>query len=328
MKFSRIKNGLLATAAAGVLAVGMSGEAQAFPPGAGAYGHLMVDEFAFIPSVPQTGTVIINSADTGAELFGATASDNPASTDGAIDPALSCLGTCGAISENGFEQAGATTTLAYGDAVISAGDGIDPDGGGPAPTLPTTDVEQGGQAQVNQTGSGQGSSGTSTNSEATFTVSGGGTFSVTITMDLTLDLEAITGGDPSFNNTASAGLTFNISLTSDDEDVEFSWSPGIGISNTGSFGSVAGETSPFLVQRTESAFGASDSDSFSDSGTFTLVLADLPAADTGSEYKLNIESNMQLDAATAIPEPGTLGLLGAGLVALGVTRRRMAKKAA
>ena len=49
MKFSRIKNGLLATAAAGVLAVGISGEAQAFPPGAGAYGLLMVDNFAFIP---------------------------------------------------------------------------------------------------------------------------------------------------------------------------------------------------------------------------------------------------------------------------------------
>lgn len=282
----------LAAAAAATFMLGTAPEAKA---DAIAYSHLGISNFqVFNGAGDQYDAAdfdvlsVGNYTNASADLGGFPGISEGDTSSGPSDVPLQCLGDCGGIAENTYSQQG-SGYFSRGDAQLSGAiiSGTD------APNAASADTV--GELRINSSDATNGSTvGTTTDFSFALDEDDTLTFSLDATPYLNVALEGGTGQ-------AQASTAFSISIF-DEKDVRiWNWAPD-------ALNASLGETL--------------EGESTYDPGTGTYSNTSLMLSG-GQTYKLSINHQSTTGGRfTAVPEPTTLLMLGAGLVGLGAAGRR------
>lgn len=215
------------------------------------------------------------------------------------DVALSCVGVCGAIGQNDYSSVAAANPgshFARSDASLT-GSLLVP-GGLDARTVAET--------QLTSLAAASGNAAIQSGNFWTlvFVPTGSGDLVLTLTFDVLGQLRAFSD---EVDGIALVDFDFDIKLF----DIEAGVTVDFGIS------SVNGETDFASLNETRSVLGVGEFDYLVDD-TFTLTISGLLP---NTSYRLQITQNADVSAsskaATVVPEPGTLTLLGLGLLGVG-----------
>ncbi len=282
----------LAAAAAATFMMGTAGDAKA---SAVAYSNLYVNNLSVSNSSGQTldasdfsSLSVGNFTNAEANIGGSGISDDSL-TSGSSDVPLQCLGAaCGGIAENDFSQQ-SSGVFSRGDALLEGSliTGLED----PAPA----EANSVGELRLDGDSASNGSTvGTTTSFEFALEEAETLTFDFDATPYLNVALEDGTGQ-------AQASTAFSITITDQDSNEVFSYAP------------EDLNTSRGQLNEGEKVY---DPGTGSYSGTTDLLAGD-------QEYTLTINHQTETSGTfTAVPEPGTLMMLGAGLLGLGAVGRR------
>jgi hypothetical protein len=329
MNFTKTK--LLTGLMASGLALGLAGNASASHAYAVSYND--IDNFG----ITDTGNVTFNiltgdfTSETTSELNG-----NVNGTSSDLDAAWNCQGpSCpggGQANNNSFTTIGEGHTLNYGmgDAVIADQNVL----GG---TGNATNIGEANSWNGNESG------GSGTNILSTsFSVSGAGT-QLTFSFDAAPYMAALI---EEIGDNASATLTMNISiqqLIGGQGETVFEWNPdGQGGGGSGIFGGTE-SADPFSLNRSITATGLVPANEYDPTGYNPIALGEsgldfLAAGVTygsfgattsllgAGQYVLTVNMNEEVlvSSTVEVPLPAPLLLLGTGLIALGLVRRKAA----
>lgn len=143
-------------------------------------------------------------------------------------------------------------------------------------------------------------------------------------------LQSITGDDVSINGTV-AGKLWDVIDKNLNQDTTFTFSPGV--FGMGGFWDLSGPGGPgtSIVAKTSTSVFDLGTIPSSTGGTFWGFTIDEALTDIyfieGPQYALGVETYTLDNMVMAVPEPGSLALLGAGLLGLGFCRRKRTSRA-
>lgn len=310
-----VLNGLLLGAAAGALTVGFASKSYA---GAVGFSSLQISNFQFLQEdgSPFTGgsfdALQINNF-TAAEArlngSGPTADDF---SPGASDVAMQCVGDCGGIAQNDFnQQGGAISQFSRADAQLF---GNSLDAGITANSVA--------EVQLNVPSDGSSSSNLGTTSSFSFAGTDG---ALRIRFDATPELLALLEED---QVSSFAGMGWNIAFRDENDNIIFRWTPdgGAGGLLCDSPDANANDTceeisDPFSINDSLGLNGSGSVAYNPGTGTFEVVT---PVFDAGQTYRATIFHETSVAAILApgqVPEPAAAGILGVGLLGLFGFRR-------
>lgn len=301
-KTSMLRTSLLAGAALGLLMAAAPKEAHAVSY---AYSALEIENFLATNEFGGFTTFNFVAKQISVDLNGAGANSGPVTESGSgatIDLPQVCVGNCGSFSENTFFPAptpltGPAGSYAVADQFLEESRVLSGSGGwwGAMSGVQLGDgdavAESGTQHQLQW----------DFNISAAELTAGGGEVTIDFAWDQRNFLELVTtqSGD-----TANATQSFTIRVTGpeDFEDEIFDFSESIS----------AGQSPSSKSFGTETFFANSTTATFTTAGNYSML------------FNYDVSSN-----ATSVPEPGTIGLLGMGLLGLGAYGiRRRSKTAA
>jgi len=284
------------------------------------FSILRGDGTAFNPAADFDRLIASNSGIASANLTGfPSISSGPLVSPGAIDVPAQCLGAC-PFANNDFSHHIAPPVLSQysrGDALLS-GNALQP-GGANASTL----------GEVSLTNAAVGSS------SATLGVSAEFSFSLTNSQSVRFGFNALpylftfldsNTADP---RSAQASLSWNIEIDQINADGSrtqvFNWSP------DGTAGGIFGGTEmsdPCSLNTTRAVLSPGTSQY--NPGLCSGYLAETGVLLAANTYSVTLThssfANAHFAAPTQVPEPGTMLIMGAGLLGLGLVQRRRSSK--